>query len=195
MKPARNGRFAGLAVRDASGAAVVAVHEHWAAFAAATPDEAKRLVQDGRPDDGLPSLTSVLHALGAEYPEGPVTVPCDPDPGLLARGREQRAARTSAAEAELARCVATLESLKGKSGARRARERVVEARAALRKTKQPNAMERAVVVGNAMFDLELVRDALRSLGVRTGALRAAGENEPGLLLTDRGIAVVMPFWL
>jgi hypothetical protein len=194
MKAARTGRYAGLAVRDIQGRVVAAVHEHWFTVGATELNEAVRVLWEGRPDDGLPSVNSLIRLLPKSLPSSPgVTVPCEPDPELLAKGREIKAEKIAKAEDELAKCIETASSMKGKVGAQNARIRVAGARDALRRAKQQSALERAVRSKDAAFDLNVVREALQSLCVRTGILRDCGEHESGCLVTTKGIALVMPF--
>ncbi len=131
----------------------------------------------------------------------------EPDATLLRIGLESRKAavlraeeRVATAKAKLDRALATREE----TGAPRvgralgitpAREQLAEAEHELREAKKSNAAHcNAVRLGDACFHLAVVRDALRALGAKRGVLQAGPDGyDAGVLITDGGIGLVMPF--
>ena len=169
-------------------------------------DEARQALAGAHPQGDLPPVRTI-DGLLREASEGVArlavvegrTVALDtvPDDGLLSKAEAEAGERLAAvrdrverAERALARA---LETRRGSIG--EARAKLASAKADVRaEQKRRDPGYRGVRVGEAAFDLALIAKALRALGVRSGTLQATGGSyDAGVLYTETGIALVMPF--
>ncbi len=208
---ARGSRFEGSLYTTASGAPLAATDGHVLVVLGVTSaEQASAALVDAVPGDCLPpadqirrTLTSAARDVVASATAGremaTVTLTTPADPALAARAADARVALVQSAEADLvtreARLAALVEAKRRDGSIATAREHVTEARARLRDAKANRTpASDAVVVGEAAFDLRLIRKCLKALGAKSGGLATAGEYDPAILYADGGgIALVMPF--
>jgi hypothetical protein len=206
LKWAGSGRYTGAMYRDNAPVAATTGH----ALVVRGVDSVERgaaVVEASEPRGDIPparQCARLLREASAASTRPGVSVSLDTLPDAALRERAEQDCRKYLAEAQdsLAyretRLAADLERpVRGsRAGLREAvqaaKNRVRDAEKRLRELDVATA--HAVRSGEAVFDLRVVRGALRALRVRSGTLSAGhGPLDPGILVTATGIALVMPF--
>lgn len=194
----KGSRFEGL-LYERAGAPIAATTGQWLVVLAPFA-EAEAAMRDAVAPGGLPPTLSVAKILGEArlaprhytVEIGPGT---EPDPELLALGRERIAQAVAQAQGRVAKADAALAlAIERKCGVTWAREKLAFAKAELREIK-PGGYHHAVRLGDAYFDLRIVRAALRAMGSTRGTLAGTGDPlKQAVIETDgKSVGLVMPF--
>lgn len=206
--PGVQSRFAGLAwMKD--GVAVATTDGRWLAARATSLKEAAALLESAEDDLKLPprrGAASLLRSADRNDVRGTMTIDATtkPEEAPAQRARDRREAKVQSAEAELVKAEGRLAETLAKPKHLRnngltkteleaRRKDVVDARWALRNARtyyEPG--ESSISCEGVLFDLNLVRAVLRSLGESRATLDVSGTYDPGVLRTATGIGILMP---
>lgn len=209
IKPASGDfRYAGAAWQK-DGIAVATTDGRWLAARAKSLEEAATLIESAEDDLKLPprrGAASLLRSADRNDVRGTMTIDATtkPEETHAQRARDRREAKVQSAEAELVQAEAHLAETMAKPKHLRVNTRaqtelegrrkdVVRAREALRNARnyyEPG--ESTISCEGVLFDLNLVRTVLRSLGESRATLDVSGTYDPGVLRTTTGIGILMP---
>jgi len=201
---ARQGCFPGVYVHPVRGEVAATDGLALVVLGATDVPSAQAILAEVREIAGQPTGSVLVRVCaGAGDGHAGVTVSPDtaPDAALAERARLEHEAALEKDRADVAKAQAALEkALTEKRGIVAARTKLAQERGALRAREgaEDNVTSHALRIDGprdvALFDLRLVRRCLRALGARSGTLTRGGDAlGAGLLVTNRGIAVVMPF--
>lgn len=200
---AKGSRFAGSLYRDVAGRAVAATDGIGLVVPGADSVESAVDAVDGATPEGLLPPVRTLQQLingflrdtGPLAPSAEVSLTTEPDAERRHSTELQLLSEDAAAALAVERAEARLAARP--RGYPELRRDLAAARRDLRAARRRRVsldtpLANALIVGEVGFDLRLVHRALRALGAKRGTLHATGPFDPAALVTDRGIALVMP---